>query len=230
MPFETENSDLFLNILTKLYESGALDSLMLIGGWCLHFYQLYFENNPDVPVLRTFDVDFLVPRPPKIKKEVDIPTILEELGFDREYSMLGECDKYVNPDMEVEFLVPEFGKGGEPSLAIPKLHIKAVQLRYLNLLQAHPLKLEYHNLSVTVPEPAAFALHKYILSSIRHKTSLKPEKDFETAQELSSFLLSRNDQRLKLKMVYAGMLKKWQKKLNSIIQDSHQELAEFLLS
>ncbi len=63
-----------------------------------------------------------------------------------------------------------------------------------------------------VPEPAAFALHKYILSTIRKHTSKKAPKDLQTAQELSRFLLTQENQLKKLKTIHDEMPKKWQKK------------------
>jgi len=38
---------------------------------------------------------------------------LKELGFDRKVSPLDDYEKYVHPDLEVEFLTPERGKGRE---------------------------------------------------------------------------------------------------------------------
>ncbi len=73
-----EKSDLFIATLKALQEAGALNELILIGSWCLYFYRIYFENSPEIPVVRTLDIDFLVPNPSRIKKEINIPKILEK--------------------------------------------------------------------------------------------------------------------------------------------------------
>ena len=44
--------------------------------------------------------------------------------------------KYVHPELELEFLIAELGRGkGNKPYEIPKLHINAQGLRFLNLLQ-----------------------------------------------------------------------------------------------
>ena len=74
-------SSLFFKILYSLYDEGVLEDIILIGSWCHYFYKYYFSGAPEIPLLRTLDVDSLVPNPPKIKKEVNIPEILENLNF-----------------------------------------------------------------------------------------------------------------------------------------------------
>lgn len=57
--------------------------------------------------MRTTDVDFLVGMPPKVRREFDVPAALLELGFEPEWALQGGYCKYVHPEMEVEFLIPE---------------------------------------------------------------------------------------------------------------------------
>ena len=103
--------ELFEIVIDALNEKNTLDNLILIGGWSQHFYKIYFNNAPEIPVLRTMDIDFLIPRPLKIKDEVDIGSILEQLGFSVEHSIFTGDVKYVHPDLEIEFLTPEIGRG-----------------------------------------------------------------------------------------------------------------------
>jgi hypothetical protein len=100
-------------------------TLILIGGWCPLVYKEYFGNPVEISMQRTADLDFLVPNPPRIHKDVDVSLILEELGFDRELSLLEGYEKYVHPDLEVEFLTPERGRGRDKLYTIDKLHIKS---------------------------------------------------------------------------------------------------------
>lgn len=229
MPFESDNSTFFLAIMKELQNKGVLDELILIGGWCLYFYQVYFNNDPKVPILRTADIDFLIPRPIMVKKEVNIHEILSNLKFKAIRSLGNEFTKYIHRDLEIEFLAPELGRGQSEPFQVPQLHIEAVTLRYLNLLQAHIITINYNGITIKVPEPAAFALHKYILSTIRQRTSQKSEKDLITAQALSKFLLTQEVQRHQLKLVYDGMPKSWQKKLMGILKIYHMELINFLV-
>ncbi len=68
------DDDLFLTIIGKLAKGGVLNDIVLIGSWVLPIYRAYFKNAPEIPVLRTTDVDFLVGMPPKVRREFDVPS------------------------------------------------------------------------------------------------------------------------------------------------------------
>ena len=163
--------DLFFTILTRLDEEEVLRDIVLIGGWCPLVYREYFGNPVEISTQRTTDLDFMVPNPPRIHKDVDVSRILERLGFDKNISMLDGYVKYVHPDLEVEFLTPERGKGRDKPYAIEKLHVDAQGLRYLDLLQRHVMRASYNGISINVPEPAAYVLHKFIISGRRQNRS-----------------------------------------------------------
>jgi len=62
----------------------------------------YFSNAPEIPLLRTLDIDFLIPNPPRIHKEVNIPEILEDLDFIPLQNYMTGYTKYVHPELELE--------------------------------------------------------------------------------------------------------------------------------
>lgn len=78
---EKSQFDLCLRVLKKLHHAGVLDDVIVIGSWALYFYKFYFKGNEYVPDIRTRDIDFLVPLPPRLKHKADIPEMLKELGF-----------------------------------------------------------------------------------------------------------------------------------------------------
>ncbi|MCK4695669.1 MAG: hypothetical protein KAT74_07890 [Candidatus Cloacimonetes bacterium] len=67
------NNDLFHKILIEFHSKGVLNNVILIGSWVLPIYRHYFSNTPEIPILRTADVDFLIHNPPKISTKIDIP-------------------------------------------------------------------------------------------------------------------------------------------------------------
>ena len=77
----TKQNNLFLATLDALHKSGVFEDIILIGSWCHHFYRVYFNNAPEIPVVRTVDIDFLIPNPAKIHKDMNIPEILRTLDF-----------------------------------------------------------------------------------------------------------------------------------------------------
>ena len=103
-------SNLFIAALSALHKAGALKDIILIGSWCHYFYRLHFDNPPEIPAVRTLDIDFLVPNPLKAGKDINIPEILETLDFTPVHSYLSGYTKYVHPELELEFLTPDLGR------------------------------------------------------------------------------------------------------------------------
>jgi len=221
--------DLFFTILTRLDKAEVLRDIVLIGGWCPLIYKEYFGNPVEISMQRTADLDLLVPNPPMIHKGVDVALILKNLGFDRKISLLDGYEKYVHPDLEVEFLTPERGKGKDGPYAIDELHINAQGLRYLDLLQNHTMNAYYNGILINVPEPTAYVLHKFIVSNRRTK-SFKREKDIETAQQLGEYLLEQQSQKRKMREIYSCMPKKWKKDLIKIVKGASEKIYIFLNS
>lgn len=214
MPKE-EQFKLLLQVLKGFEEAGVLKQLMLIGSWCLQFYRFYFEEPETLPAFRTMDVDFLVPNPNQIKNDIDVPAILKEKGFVPTFNRSNGIVKYDHPELRLEFLVPEMGRGQGGSQEIKKLHIKAQSLRYLNLLTAYPRIISYHGLLIRVPEPAVFALHKLIISARRLNQS-KQKSDLETAVGLLDFLYLRPNEVTRIKSILKTLPKKWVKTILSV--------------
>lgn len=110
---EKKQYELCLEILRRFHKEGILDNLILIGSWCVYFYADYFRGIPyiDQATIRTRDIDFLVDDPAHIKREIDIPALLKDLGFVTIYKGSKGYIKLDHPDLILEFLVPEKGKG-----------------------------------------------------------------------------------------------------------------------
>ena len=221
--------DLFFTILIRLDKEEVLRDIILIGGWCSLVYKEYFGNPVEISMQRTADLDLLIPNPPRIHKDVDVSLILEELGFDRKVSLLDGYEKYVHPDLEVEFLTPERGRGRGKPYSIDKLHINAQGLRYLDLIQSYTMKISYNGISINVPEPTAYVLHKFIVSD-RRKKQFKREKDIETARQLGEYLLEQKSQKKKMREIYSSMPEKWKRDLMKIVKGASEKIYTFLNS
>jgi len=64
-----------------LDKAGVLKKFILIGSWCALFYKGYFATQKYAPIIKTRDMDFLIPTPSKIQKKVNILELLKDLGF-----------------------------------------------------------------------------------------------------------------------------------------------------
>ena len=222
-----DNYELFHKILLKFHFAGILENVILIGSWVLPIYKQYFADSPEIPILRTSDIDFLIPNPPKIKNKIDIPKLLEEFEFEEQFSLLDNHTKFVHPDLEIEFLIPELGKSRNKSVLIKEYKVTAQPLRYLYFIQDHTLEINYSFAKLIVPEPTVFVLLKFLLT-VKRKDISKIQKDLATAVELSEFLLKKADQVEKFINIFAEMPKPWQRKLIKIVEDNSPGLFKIL--
>ncbi|MBU1912537.1 MAG: nucleotidyltransferase domain-containing protein [Candidatus Omnitrophica bacterium] len=227
---EKKQYELCVEVLRRFNKAGILDGLILIGSWCLYFYKGYFKNISyiDISTIRTRDIDFLVPIPARIKKEVDIPKLLEDLGFVIEFKGSKGYIKLDHPDLIVEFLVPEKGRGSGRPYKLPQLGMNATPLRFLSFLTDNVIRVKVEDFYINVPHPANFALHKLIIFSRRAKED-KALKDKNTAIEILKALFNKGEVRI-VKSIFNSMLQKWQKKiLDNLDSIGEQEIAKILI-
>ena len=80
---EKKQYDLFLEILRRFQKAGLLADVILIGSWTTVFYKTLFKGYERLKkyALVTRDLDLLVDHPNRVKGNVDIPHLLEDLGF-----------------------------------------------------------------------------------------------------------------------------------------------------
>ena len=74
--------NLFECILKDFDAAGILQDLILIGSWVLRVYAQYYGDDPQIPIISTTDIDFLVPNPPKISRKTNIPEILSKYDLE----------------------------------------------------------------------------------------------------------------------------------------------------
>ncbi|MFH0908194.1 MAG: GSU2403 family nucleotidyltransferase fold protein [bacterium] len=173
---EKKKYDLCLALLRKLKQEGALDRLVLVGSWCTLLYQEYFDQNSHVPALRTRDIEFLVPIPPKFPRKIDLPELLKDLGFVIDYKGSDGFIQLLHPELILEFLAPSRGRERQAPYPVPDLGINAQPLRFMDVLAENPIVLKLEGISVKVPHPAHFALHKLLIAG-RRKHPEKAPKD-----------------------------------------------------
>lgn len=218
---------LFDATLRALHEAGALSELILIGSWCQHLYKYAFNDKSDIPALITSDIDFLVPRPHTFKKKINVPDILTRLGFEIVISPVSGYTKYISRDLEIEFLIPDLGKGLDAPRMVKELNIKAQGLRYLTMLQEHVEKLDYNGIPVTIVQPEAYVLHKFLISG-RRKKQEKREKDLSAAKQMGEFLIQFEGRIEKMKNLLNDIHPKWKKDILAIIEEQMPVLYERL--
>ncbi len=77
-----KNYALCNEVLKRFRDSGILENIIVIGSWCIYFYKDYFREIDYNSLIRTRDIDFLVPIPKRWKtKVVNALRIAEEERF-----------------------------------------------------------------------------------------------------------------------------------------------------
>ena len=195
-----------------------LKELILIESWCQHFYRSYFAGLRYTPTIRTRDIDFLVPVPFRIKNKVDVEELLRDEGFVVTFSGGAGYMKLMHPDLIVEFLVPEKGKGSDRPYPLPQLSMNAQPLRFLDYLLQNTIRIEAEGLKIKVPHPAAFALHKLIISTRRTKEE-KLLKDRKEALAILTVLVRKGDAG-EIRKMFEKMPAGWRKRVLDVLTDT----------
>lgn len=219
---EKKQYDLCVEILRRFNRTGILKEFILIGSWCLYFYQHYFKNKEYITrlAIKTRDIDFLIEHPQKIQKKVDIPELLKDLGFVAIFEGNKGYIKLDHPELLLEFLVPEKGRGIDKPYPLPKLGMNAITLRFLNFLTANTIKVKVEDFYLTMPHPANFALHKLIVFQRRAREE-KAEKDKKTAVELLKALIDK-DELFIIKHTLTSIPVKWKQKIISGLEGAEE--------
>ena len=224
-----EKYKLLTSVLKELQAKGVLDGLVIVGSWCQYYYRVLFDNAPEIPLLRTLDIDFLVPNPSNFKTKVDVSQLLNDLGFDSDFDYSTGLVKYVHPDLEIQFLTPALGRAKDTPHEIRQLNINAESLTYMKMLQDHKINMTHDGVTIWLPKPEAYTLHKALISSKR-KDPAKKEKDLMAVKSIGELCLDYESRRERLKSIYDHLPKRWQRTISSALKHLSPAIYSFLLS
>lgn len=200
--------DEILKVLKALDQQGALKHLVVIGSWATLFYQDHFKDPNYHPVIRTTDIDFLVPKKPLLDLNIDLSKTLKDLGFLEEFSHDGWVT-FEKPDFHVEFLYPRVGQQSDEPKSIPELGINARPLRFMSLMARETIQCSFHGIKMILPHPAVYGIHKLIISTRRTK-DFKRDNDRQQAEMVLTSLSNSKDIVL-LEEIYGNLSKKEKK-------------------
>jgi len=210
---EKKQYEICNEVLKRFHKMGILNDFILIGSWCIYFYKDYFSGIPYInqATIRTRDIDFLITTPAKIEQKVNIPGLLKDLGFVTSFKGRKGYIKLDHPDLIIEFLVPERGRGIDNPYPLPNLGMNATTLRFLTFLSDNTIKVKVKDFNLTLPHPVNFALHKLIIFQRRLKQE-KAIKDRNAAIQILEALIAKGEEK-SLRQVFDNIPKKWQRKI-----------------
>jgi len=224
---EKNQYNLCIEVLKRLEKAGILKDVVLIGSWCIPFYKDYFGSVKYLTAIKTCDVDFLVPTPSKTRTKADIPKLLKDLGFIVGFKGTEGYVQLEHPELIIEFLVPEKGRGLDKPYQLPQFGLNAQALRLLDLLIQDTIKVKIEGVEINLPHPANFALHKLIIFQRRTKED-KIAKDRNAAMKVIKALINKGEA-VTIKRVYNSMIPKWQKKaLKGLEEAGEKEILSIL--
>lgn len=214
---EKSQYELCIEVLRRLDKAGILKNVVLVGSWCTLFYKAFFGQTKYMVALKTRDMDLLIPQPTAIKAKVDVPELLKDLGFVVGFTGSKGYIRLEHPQLIVEFLVPERGRGSDKPYSLPQLGLNAQTLRFLDFLAQNAVAMTLKGLTVTLPHPANFALHKLLIST-RRPTTEKQMKDKEAAVRILKALIDKGQGNL-IRNVFHTMPRRWQGKVKKQLTD-----------
>ena len=208
---EKSQYELCLEVLRRLDSSGVLKNIVLVGSWCTLFYKDYFGDVDYLAVIKTRDMDLLIPQPAALRAKTDVAELLKDLGFVVGFSGSQGYIRLEHPELIVEFLVPEKGKGTDKPYALPQLGLNAQALRFLEFLAQNTITTTAENITVTLPHPANFALHKLLVMG-RRQIPEKQLKDKQAAVTILNALIEKAQGTL-VREIFESMPRRWQGKI-----------------
>lgn len=214
---EKTQYELCCEVLRRLDREDVLRNVVLIGSWCLLAYRGHFQGVGYEPSIRTRDVDVLVPVPVRFSHDVDVATLLKDLDFVIAFKGDAGISQFVHRDLMLEFIVPERGRSGRGSYAIPQLGVTAQPLRFMDFLCEHTIVGLFEDVSVAVPHPANFALVK-VMVSVRRTKTVKRENDQRQAAGIMRAMMD-SGQAAFLREVFDEMPDSWQKTVRATLGD-----------
>lgn len=214
---ENSQYELCIEVLSRLDKAGILKDIVLVGSWCTLFYKDFFGSKKYMTSLTTRDMDLLIPLPRDIKAKTDVAELLKDLGFVVGFTGSQGYIRLEHPQLIIEFLVPERGRGSDKPYSLPKLGLNAQALRFIEYLSVDTIISKIGPIKLKLPHPANFALHKLLVMSRRPKAE-KKAKDKESAIRILNALID-TDQGAAIKKAFHAMPVKWQGKVKKQLTD-----------
>jgi len=220
-----EKFELLYSVLSSLHKAGVLTDCVLIGSWCQDFYRQLWGNPFQIPAARTTDADLLLSKQLKFKNSVDIAAIMEQNGFKIQRSSTTDAMRFIHEDFKFEFLADAGAKPDENVFFFKNLRISAQELHFMSIPLKYNFVVPFRDISLRLPEPEAFALHKLIVSQYRKKRE-KKEKDIEAVRGMFLFFKDKPHHVRRLHQILGELPKGWQKKITDALRKTGLELPQ----
>lgn len=169
----------FTRFIKLLDATGCLKHVILVGSWAEYLFRKLGILEGFEPNIRTLDVDFLVRNARKPAEPIHLASAARNAGYIVESDRLTGTTKIMDRSgLEMEFLIGKMGAGAESSLET-NIGVSAQSLWHMDILSRNAVEVSYLGMTLLVPSPEAYAVHKMVINKERKG---KQEKDAEAAR------------------------------------------------
>lgn len=221
-----EKFDLLYSVLVSFYKANLFDNCVLIGSWCQDFYRQRFGNPFQIPAITTTDADFLIPKRFVNKYHIDVASIMKDNGFVIEYDRMTGLMVFIHEDFKFEFITDVGAKSVESIHNFKNLNLNAQELRFMSIPLTYNYLQPFKDITIRLPEPEAFALHKLIVSG-RRNNPVKKIKDIETARGMFEYFETKSEHIIRILQIYNEFIPAWKKKVDAALKDADFHLPSF---
>ena len=201
----------FTKFIKLLSDNDCLPHVILVGSWAEFIYEQTGMLENFTPNRKTMDIDFLLINMRKPNPPANVTALARDAGYLVENDILDGTTKILDKEgLEIEFLINKAGAGLESSLKT-NLGVVAQSLRYMDILLNNSTSVDYLGMSLTVPFPEAYVIHKMVINNQRKG---KQEKDRNAIINLFPYLDPERFQNIK-----DSLSRKEQKAVNTFIEE-----------
>ena len=203
----------FEEVMRRLHDAGVLGRIVLAGSWC----QVVYRDNgiENIPTLRTQDLDLFISPPPETGPDVNVHELLISMGYEVDFKY-NEAEKYIKDTNEIEFITRTGRREGV--LNFKSMHIKAGTVKYTELLERYVCEMNYAGITITLPEPLAFAFHKIHISTKRRSQD-KAMKDRQAGISIVESILENDSKIVRARQILESMPKSGQIAVKKVIEE-----------
>ena len=213
-----KQKEIFDDTLTLLENANVLEHIIIVGSWAEYIYKE--SGLLDIPTtLKTQDIDLLIPNIRRPNKKIDLVETLRENNFLLHHSIDGLMKFNKGGVIDIEFLVREMGAGKMDPYKVDSLGVTAQVLRHLEVLTDNTTKIQYNNLSVIVPRPGAYVLHKLIINKFRNEN--KKQKDIRAVKDILKLVEKSHVELYALQKIYNRLTAKELKYIKNTCKENN---------
>lgn len=215
-----ENESKLNEVIKAFSDAGFIDDVVLIGSWCLSFYNEIFEGF--MPSVRTTDIDFYVPDSKRANASA-LSDSLQAINYDHFQDCLTNKSRFVSPDgFEIEFLA-KLNKAGLSCVRLGSSGVFAESLSYVDIFGSNYVELLRNGIKVKVASPSAFVIQKILINDRRGP---KSEKDADAIDYVLSFIGISRKSSEEFYELYDKLPRKWKKAVEEYINRRKVKLPE----